>query len=428
MHICKTSNCQPQLPPPTNRLIIGTFCFLFFLLVSCKKEALEPIEELKENISKQELKDWISAFETNISNGNKVLLDKAVTTFVNKQMIVRVPLSSGGGEMIFSKNKTLEVIFFRRVSFADKISSRFTGYYESIDMNNYAYKKVNYLEGIKVSAIKGKPIKSSKTNHSGSEVLIESQSTWFGMFFYCLARHIFAVPQLRNDGTWGCSVLGGGESDDDGGDEDGDDGDGGEDEFPPYIPIIYPPNNPPSPPPGYGYDPNPLPGVDIYSWDGFLDEDNDDDNIVDPNDVQELLPESITLHTGVVVTIGYDNTEDGVNSRLVVSKRLITALKETLELASIFVTINSINISASTNGVHGPTSNHSKGLAIDINKINGISVLSLGTDEKVVRLQGAFESVPNRRENYGPALKLRLGAPWRIGGHKNHIHFAINAQ
>ena len=224
---------------------------MFFFLAGCKKEALEPREELKENISKQELKEWISVFETNISNGHKVLLDKAVTTFINKQMIVRVPLSSGGGEMIFSKNKTLEVIFFRKVSFADKISSRFTGYYESIDMINYAYKKVNYLDGIKVSSIKGKPIKSSKTDSNDNQNLIVSQSTgtWFSEFLNCLGRFVFAVPRYRN-GSWECYGLGAGESDDDGGDEVGDDGDEGDVDFPPYIPIIYPPNLP-SPPPGY---------------------------------------------------------------------------------------------------------------------------------------------------------------------------------
>jgi hypothetical protein len=238
--------------PHFHRLIIISFFLSFIIFTGCRKENIETfVDKEVRNISAKEIQDWFANYKLTIQNGPEPILAKASKTFIKKQMIVRVPLSNGGGEMFFSKNKTLEVIFFRRVSFADKISSRFTGYYESIDMNNYAYKKVNYLEGIKVSAIKGKPIKSSKTNSNDNQNLIVSQSsgTWFSEFLKCLGRFVFAVPKYRN-GSWECYGLGG-ESDDDGGDEDGDDGDdGGDDDFPPYIPIIYPPNLP-SPPPGY---------------------------------------------------------------------------------------------------------------------------------------------------------------------------------
>ncbi len=157
--------------------------------------------------------------------------------------------------------------------------------------------------------------------------------------------------------------------------------------------------------------------------------DEDENNISDQNDPVELMPASITLHTGKVISITFGVTADGEGAQKTVSKRLITALTQALELASVYVEINSINVFATTNGTHtSPKSNHYKGLALDISKINGIPIILLGLDEKVIRLQGAFEAVPNRRENFGPVLKLKLGLPWAIGGHQDHIHFSINGQ
>ena len=65
--------------------------------------------------------------------------------------------------------------------------------------------------------------------------------------------------------------------------------------------------------------------------------------------------------------------------------------------------------------------------AIDISRINGSSVLASGPNNQlVVTLQNAFENVPNRRENYGPAFERKWGQPWPVGGHENHLHFSVD--
>ncbi len=157
----------------------------------------------------------------------------------------------------------------------------------------------------------------------------------------------------------------------------------------------------------------------------FLD---DDTNIPMPNDTTELLPDSIILYNGKVISVTYGNTDDGVNSKLQVSKRVLVALKQALELVNIYEDIYSINISASTNGKHTSKSDHYKKLALDISKINGKYIILTGPNSKVVRLQQAFEVVPNRRENFGPFLKLRLGQPINVSKHHDHIHFSVTGQ
>jgi len=165
-----------------------------------------------------------------------------------------------------------------------------------------------------------------------------------------------------------------------------------------------------------------------YSGDGQLDDD-DSQNIYNPNDPTEVLPDFITLANGKVVKLTYGTTSsDNINSKQSVNKKLIDALRYTIELASIYVNIESIHISASTNGSHASTSNHYKGLALDISRINDMPIFLMGANDLVIRFQQAFEVLQNRRENFGPALKLKLGISSSIGGHADHIHISINSQ
>ena len=41
-------------------------------------------------------------------------------------------------------------------------------------------------------------------------------------------------------------------------------------------------------------------------------------------------------------------------------------------------------------------------------------------------IQQKFESFAERRENFGPALKKKLGQPFQVSGHKDHIHLSVN--
>lgn len=77
------------------------------------------------------------------------------------------------------------------------------------------------------------------------------------------------------------------------------------------------------------------------------------------------------------------------------------------------------------------TSRHNTGRAVDISRINGVRMLG-GFDTNahvkaiVTAIQQRFESFSERRENFGPALKKKLGQPFQVSGHKDHIHFSVN--
>ena len=77
------------------------------------------------------------------------------------------------------------------------------------------------------------------------------------------------------------------------------------------------------------------------------------------------------------------------------------------------------------------TSRHNIGKAVDISRINGVRMSTgFGSDPQVTAIvramQQKFESFDRKRENFGPALKLKEGAPFQIGGHGDHIHFSVD--
>jgi hypothetical protein len=76
-------------------------------------------------------------------------------------------------------------------------------------------------------------------------------------------------------------------------------------------------------------------------------------------------------------------------------------------------------------------SRHNVGKAVDISRINGVRMSSgFGSDPQVTAivraLQQKFESFEPKRENFGPALKLKEGEPFQVGGHQDHIHFSVD--
>jgi hypothetical protein len=102
-------------------------------------------------------------------------------------------------------------------------------------------------------------------------------------------------------------------------------------------------------------------------------------------------------------------------------------LKAALNIASSSVTIHQLYIKATTNGGHLLPATTIEQLAVDISKINGSYVLALGPNNQlVVALQNAFENVPNRRENFGPAFERKWGQPWPVGDHEDHLHFSVD--
>lgn len=188
----------------------------------------------------------------------------------------------------------------------------------------------------------------------------------------------------------------------------------------------------------------------------------------------------IVLDSGIEVMLEFGETDDGVYSDLPVSELLIKGLKEALETANAFLKskdvppITKLFISSTTNGVHGPNSNHYKKEAVDIAKINGRSIYNTRRSQKrkeraelIASLQGKelkdYESYGNisienvyfdvddiylhdrvkalqsgiaylkyYRENFGPVIKFKYtkgndktNYAHPIGKHEGHIHFSV---
>jgi hypothetical protein len=80
---------------------------------------------------------------------------------------------------------------------------------------------------------------------------------------------------------------------------------------------------------------------------------------------------------------------------------------------------------------HTAPSRHVQHKAVDISRINGTKIV-IGypgdPDIKAIvdAIQTAFESYSRRRENFGPHFKHKLGKPFTVGGHKDHIHLSVN--
>jgi len=97
--------------------------------------------------------------------------------------------------------------------------------------------------------------------------------------------------------------------------------------------------------------------------------------------------------------------------------------------------VDSINISATTNGQHAPNSNHYNGTAVDINKVNGERVINAGKDSSVASDVRSIQNAANNpkvgvaHENYGPAGLYKDGKQITNqklqSQHENHIHITI---
>ena len=173
-----------------------------------------------------------------------------------------------------------------------------------------------------------------------------------------------------------------------------------------------------------------------YSSDGFMG-DGDGDN-VDYSGPKQLIPKSIILNDGSTLTITFGTTQsDNKNSNNEVAVDLVNSIKFTLNLANSklenSLKITSIYIAATTNGTHSSTSNHPRGTAVDISRINGTKMINLGGNAQVKALQEAFDDYPKIRENFGPSFKHKtlpngsVNLNWLIAGHQDHIHVSVQS-
>jgi hypothetical protein len=85
----------------------------------------------------------------------------------------------------------------------------------------------------------------------------------------------------------------------------------------------------------------------------------------------------------------------------------------------------------SANDSHTMPSRHAQQKAVDIAAINGKPILGhYGRDPEITaivdRIQEEWERVPGRRENFGPLFKKKLGLPYAVPGHHDHIHLSVD--
>ncbi|MCE2974115.1 MAG: hypothetical protein LW852_11755, partial [Sediminibacterium sp.] len=152
---------------------------------SCKKSLSENIEE---PISKQEIVEWFEGYRQKMPGAPEPVWSSAKKTFDKDLMVVRIPLESGGGEIFFGKKlygNNLEVKFYRQVGTFDSISKNFSGYSETIDMGNYEYHKLDFINGVKVKELRSKSVNLSDDTKSGTTTF-DDRPSWLSAFWDCL--------------------------------------------------------------------------------------------------------------------------------------------------------------------------------------------------------------------------------------------------
>lgn len=119
----------------------------------------------------------------------------------------------------------------------------------------------------------------------------------------------------------------------------------------------------------------------------------------------------------------------GVNND--VDPKLIGALARIVRPGVPSIHLVSTLFVSSANDSHSWPSRHVQQKAVDISRINGRPIKgNYGVDPAITdivqRIQREFESVPGRRENFGPYIKRKSGQPYTVGGHDDHIHLSID--
>jgi len=116
-----------------------------------------------------------------------------------------------------------------------------------------------------------------------------------------------------------------------------------------------------------------------------------------------------------------------------VDNRVVEGLKHVIKTAiATGYTLNKIYIS-SANDSHSLPSRHVQGdgKAVDISRINDLKMSVNYPSNATVKaitdaIQDTYETYANRRENFGPHFKKKLGATKSIAGHGDHIHLSVN--
>lgn len=176
-------------------------------------------------------------------------------------------------------------------------------------------------------------------------------------------------------------------------------------------------------------------GLEVDLNGGYIESHTPDDDFFYQG-AKTNIPTQFTLTDGSKVGVTFETyTSDGKSSNQAVAQHLVDGIEFALEIANENLSssdqITSINIYATTNGKHGPKSNHTNGTAVDINKINGKRMATSGLTIQIKELQKAMDKYSKVRENYGPYFNHKYSKEtdtWDydkqgVSPHKDHIHF-----
>ncbi len=163
---------------------------------------------------------------------------------------------------------------------------------------------------------------------------------------------------------------------------------------------------------------------DDYSGDGVNDPDYEAESYQGP---LKEIPTKFELDNGKSVDVTFGVTQSDIKSaQNPVKPSLVDAIEFALNEVSKLHDINHIHVSSTTNGEHHPQSSHYRNKAVDISRINNEKIYNIRNSEIVKDFQEAFERFYDIRENFGTHLKNKLGEPYEVGGHQDHIHISVN--
>lgn len=179
--------------------------------------------------------------------------------------------------------------------------------------------------------------------------------------------------------------------------------------------------------PEYGY----------WDSDGGIDWGGSNANSDGPAPAANDAPQSTLLYTsiaksdgsGQTVSVDFNGTtSDGKNGDQPVTQRLNNVTHDILAAAP---GIESVNVSATTNGVHDTHSDHYSGNAIDINRINDVAVSSAAGRNLALQLEAQALADPNTRYVEGPGgnwVRTSAGGQWMQSADlptmNNHVHWS----
>lgn len=136
------------------------------------------------------------------------------------------------------------------------------------------------------------------------------------------------------------------------------------------------------------------------------------------------MPQIPSFINGVMVQLGAGVGND-------VDQRVIDGLKHCVKpQIATGHTLSTIFVSSAYDS-HKMPSRHMQHKAVDLSRINGTKIAigypQGGSVKAIVdAIQVAFEGYSHKRENFGPHLKKKLGQPWTVAGHSDHIHLSVN--